>query len=276
VVDGEKGLWPVLCDRAQLDQVLLNLALNARDAMPGGGRLTFETGNVRINSADPGTRPGLEPGEWVRLVVRDQGTGMTPAVKAHLFEPFFTTKEHGKGTGLGLATVYGIVTQSGGHIFVDSAPGRGTTFEIHLPRTTRSATPTAAHPEPARLGGTERVLVIEDDAQVRSVTVRALEGAGYRVLVARGPEEALELAARERDRIDLVVADVVMPGMSGWAVVDQLKLRIPRLRSLHVSGYPQDRIARAGSLDLGIHFLPKPFTSSALLERVRRVLDAEE
>jgi CheY-like chemotaxis protein len=255
--------------------VLLNLAMNARDAMPGGGRVELELSNARIAPGDA-CRPDDAPGEWVRLRVRDQGTGMTPEVKAHLFEPFFTTKAHGKGTGLGLATVYGIVTQGGGHLHVDSEPGRGTTFEICFPRTTATSSPTppprAAFPRPGR----ERVLVVEDDAQVRSVTVRALEGAGYRVVVAGDGAEALALDQRGAGPFDLVVTDVVMPGLSGRAVVDRLRERHPGLRALFVSGYSRDVIAQRGVIEAGIHFLPKPFTPAALLEQVRQVLDGAE
>jgi PAS domain S-box-containing protein len=271
VIQAPPGLWPVRCDPGQIEQVLLNLAVNARDAMPGGGRLTIETANAE----DPGgSGPGAGPrGERVQLTVRDTGAGMSPEVQAHLFEPFFTTKARGLGTGLGLATVYGIVEQSGGHIQVESEPGRGATFRILFPRTQEAVA--AAAPAPARAArGTETVLVVEDDPMVRGVTVRALRSGGYRVLVAESGRQALDLAAGEPGDLHLLVADVVMPGASGREVAEELGRRRPGLRVLYVSGYTQDAIAQRGVLDSGIEFLPKPFTASQLLERVRAVLDA--
>jgi PAS domain S-box-containing protein len=263
--------WHVQGDPAQLEQVLLNLTVNARDAMPVGGRVEIALRNARIVRADAG-RPDDAPGDWVRLRVEDQGTGMTPEVKAHLFEPFFTTKPHGKGTGLGLATVYGIVTQAGGHIHVESEAGRGTAFEICLPRTT-AAVPAPLPRVDAPRPGRERVLVVEDDAQVRALTVRVLEGAGYRVVVASSGAEALALDQRSAAPIELVVTDVVMPGLSGRAVVDRLRERHPGLPALFVSGYSGDVIAQRGVIEAGFHFLPKPFTPAGLLEQIRRVLD---
>jgi CheY-like chemotaxis protein len=200
---------------------------------------------------------------------------MPPEVQAHLFEPFFTTKGSGKGTGLGLATVHGIVAQNGGHVEVESAPGQGTTFDVFLPRTHAVAPAPAARP-PVRTtrAGSETVLVLEDDPLVRNVTVRALRSAGYQVLVAGDGEEALAVAEGQPGPLDLVVADVIMPGRSGPEVVSALRRQRPGLRALYVSGYPQDAIAQRGVLELGVEFLPKPFTSASLLERVRVLIEA--
>jgi two-component system, cell cycle sensor histidine kinase and response regulator CckA len=264
------GLWPVRGDAGQLEQVIVNLALNARDAMPHGGTLTLETRNAGPPTAGPAPGAG-----WVQLLVRDTGVGMSPLVKAHLFEPFFTTKPPGRGTGLGLATVHGIVAQAGGRVRVESEPGRGTAFEISLPRGLQAVTAVAepsAGPAPM-VGGTESVLVVEDDPLVREVTARALRSGGYRVLLADGGADALQVVAREGAALRLVVTDVVMPGLDGKTLADELVRRLPGVRVLFVSGYTRDVISHHGVLDSGIEFLPKPFTSSALLARVRGLLD---
>ena len=265
-----QGLWPVLGDAGQLEQVVVNLAVNARDAMPRGGRLTLETRNAQAS------RPGSQPaGEIVQLLVRDTGVGMSPEVKAHLFEPFYSTKTQGRGTGLGLATVHGIVAQAGGQVQVESEPGVGTTFEISLPRGAQGVVTvagTSTGPAPMT-GGTESVLVVEDDPLVREVTARALRSGGYRVLMADGGAAALEVASSEGERLRLVVSDVVMPGVDGKTLADELVRRLPGVRVLFVSGYTQDVISHHGVLDSGIEFLQKPFTSSALLARVRGLLD---
>jgi CheY-like chemotaxis protein len=191
----------------------------------------------------------------------------------HLFEPFFTTKERGKGTGLGLATVHGIVEQSGGHIHVRSQPGAGTTFEICFPRSDAPQVVKAAAPEAPSVRGHETILVVEDDPQVRGVTIRALEGSGYRVIPAASGEEALVIARESGERLDMVVTDVVMPGLTGREVVDELRRSLPDIPALFVSGYTQDAIAQRGVLDSGVEFLPKPFTPSTLVARVRAMLD---
>jgi two-component system, cell cycle sensor histidine kinase and response regulator CckA len=265
----QPDLWSVLCDPGQIEQVLMNLAVNARDAMPRGGTLTLETRNLpaAVNGGGAG-------GDRVCLRVRDTGTGMTEEVRQHIFEPFFTSKEVGKGTGLGLATVHGIMAQSGGEILVESEPGQGTTFDLVLPRCDRPAVGVARAAAGPEIRGTETVLVIEDDPQVRAITVRVLRSAGFRVLVAGSGAEALELAGTGTGPIDVVVTDVVMPGMSGRSAVEALRALHPSLRVLFVSGYPQDAIAQRGVLDAGVDFLQKPFTPAALLARVRHVLDA--
>lgn len=273
-VVAQAGLWPVLCDSGQIEQVLLNLAVNARDAMPKGGRLTIETRNVQRSPLDAPRSGEEQSGDWVRLLVRDSGCGMSPEVKAHIFEPFFTTKGPGEGTGLGLATVHGIVAQSGGRIRVESEPAEGATFEIDFPRS-RTEAPKATAPQSmdAKTSGTETIFVVEDDRHVREVTVRSLRAAGYRVLLAGNGREAFKIATGEAGRVHLLVTDVVMPELDGRAVADGLRLHFPDLRVLFVSGYAKDAIARHGVLDPEIEFLAKPFTPASLLARVRSLLD---
>jgi two-component system, cell cycle sensor histidine kinase and response regulator CckA len=273
VVTLHPGLWSAHCDPGQIGQVILNLVVNARDAMPRGGRLAIETTNAVIDEDHVARYPGERPGDYVRLVIRDSGTGMSPEVKSHLFEPFFTTKAPGRGTGLGLATVYGIVKQSDGYAHVASEPGEGTAVEIWLPRTRDVAATVAPPRAPAEQRGTERLLVVEDDPHVREVTVRSLRGGGYEVLVAASGQEALAFGAERLRQVRLLVTDVVMPGLDGRALASELLRRHPALRVLYVSGYPQDAIAERGVLMAGVELLPKPFTASALLARVRAVLD---
>jgi len=284
VVEVAAAPLPVLADPGQLEQVLLNLAVNARDAMPRGGTLTITTAAVDLAGGAPPAlqagqplpaRPGAPagPGGWVEVVVRDTGTGMPPEVLVHLFEPFFTTKEQGKGTGLGLATVHGVVAQAGGHLHVESELGAGTAFHLWLPRTV-ALPPAPAPAAPRRSGrGTETVLVVEDDPQVRQVTLKALRAAGYQVLAAGRGEEALALLRGHQGHVDLVVSDVVMPGMSGREVADALRVLRPGLQVLFVSGYTQDAIAHHGVLEEGVELLEKPFTPATLLARVRALLD---
>jgi two-component system, cell cycle sensor histidine kinase and response regulator CckA len=270
------SLWTVCCDRGQLEQVILNLAVNARDAMAGGGALTLETRNLPAGEPSPADAPDGAAGDWVELRVRDTGTGMTPDVRAHLFEPFFTTKAPGKGTGLGLATVYGIVRQGGGHVRVESAPGQGSCFRVLLPRWLGPPPEPSGPDAPPAARGHEVVLVVEDDRAVRETTVRALSGGGYRVLVAGGGPEALALVERAGTPPDLVVTDLVMPGMGGRELASVLRARFPGLRLLFVSGYDRDAVQPSGPPDPGARFLPKPFTPSALLASVRAALDAVE
>jgi PAS domain S-box-containing protein len=273
-VELQPDLWAVSCDPVQLEQVILNLALNARDAMPRGGTLTIETHNLPSGATPPAAGISPPPGDLVHLVVRDSGAGMSPETQTHLFEPFFTTKPSGLGTGLGLATVHGMVTQSGGQVQVQSEPGRGTAFHIFLPRATQPVAPEAAEPASRALGGSETILLVEDERPVREVTARALRGAGYRVLLAQDGAEALELAARETGRLDLLVTDVVMPGLDGRALAEELRRRRGPLGVLYLSGYTQEVISHRGILDSGLQFLAKPYTPEVLLARVRRALDA--
>jgi PAS domain S-box-containing protein len=279
-VETAAGLWPVRGDVGQLEQVLVNLAVNARDAMPDGGRLAISTSNATLARDEPGDG-GRRAGQWVQLTVADAGTGLSPEARAHLFEPFFTTKPVGKGTGLGLATVYGIVQQNGGHLSVESEAGRGTSVRVCLPRDLDGAhddapaAPGATRPEApqAAPGCAETILVVEDDAQVRHVTVRTLVRAGYRVLEAGGGAAALAASRQERGRIHLVVSDVVMPGQSGPEVADALTRERAGLKVLFVSGHAEEVVTHRGVLEPGVNLLPKPFTPEALLARVRRTLD---
>jgi len=272
-----EGLRAVKADPGQLQQVILNLAVNARDAMPEGGRFRVETADVEVEGRRAPPDPGVEPGWWVTLTVSDSGHGMSPETQAHLFEPFFTTKPAGKGTGLGLATVYGIVKQSGGHIGFHSLAGSGTTFRVWLPA---SAEPppgarrlTDRLARPAR-PGSETVLVVEDATAVRDLAVRALRGAGYVVLEASSGRQAMEVAEKAPGPIRLLLADVVMPEMSGRAVAERLATWHPGLRVLYMSGYARDAISQHGVLEPGTEFLAKPFTPGVLIARVRAVLDA--
>jgi PAS domain S-box-containing protein len=266
----QDGLWPVRCDPAQMEQVVLNLAVNARDAMPSGGRLSLSTENLSI---EPG-HPDLPPGPWVRLRVRDTGTGMSRAVKEHLFEPFFTTKQSGRGTGLGLATVYGIVRQAGGQLRAESEAGVGSTFDVFLPRSeVEAAAEKVLAPSPAP-SGTETVLLVEDDAGVREAAARALREGGYRVVPAAGAERALEVVEAGEAPPTLLVTDVIMPIMTGPELARRLRERCPAMRVLFLSGYAHEVIGPHGVLDPRVSFLAKPFTPRSLLAKIREVLDA--
>ncbi len=267
-------LGRVRADPNQLEQVIVNLAVNARDAMPDGGKLTIETANVDLDETYAQTHLGSVPGPYAMLAVTDSGVGMDAGVRAHLFEPFFTTKEVGRGTGLGLATVYGIVKQSGGYISVYSEVGRGSSFKIYLPRiATPSGTPASPHRgRPAR--GTETVLVVEDEPAVLTLSRRALEAQGYIVLTASDAAAALRVVERHGGTIHLLVTDVVMPGKSGRELADKLAAQRPGIRVLYMSGYPGDAVVAHGSLPAGSAFLQKPFSPDSLARKVRDVLDA--
>jgi PAS domain S-box-containing protein len=263
----------VMADPGQIEQIVMNLALNARDAMPDGGTLTVETANTELDAEWVGLHPGATEGRHVMLAVSDTGIGMDQTVQAHLFEPFFTTKGSGKGTGLGLATVYGIVKQSGGSIFVYSEPGRGATFKIFLPRTEQFAEPAGAtRPAPRAARGTETILLVEDQPEVRTVTRNTLMRHGYHVLEAGGAAEALSLLAGHEGDVQLLLTDVVMPGMSGRELAEEAVIGRPRLRVLYTSGYTDDTVVHHGILDAGMAFIQKPFAPSVLLQKVRDLL----
>ncbi len=265
----------VRADPGQMEQVLFNLAVNARDAMPDGGRLTIETGNVDLPERFAKAQLVGSPGRHVMLSMSDTGCGMDAGTQAQIFDPFFTTKDEGKGTGLGLSTVYGIVKQSGGHIFVQSAPKEGTTFKIYLPRVKSQRKSSGRIPRPgtAQLSGDETVLLVEDEEELRRLVARILTSYGYQVLVAENGEEALRLAQQTRETIHLVLSDVIMPDLYGPEVARRIRALRPDVRVLHMSGYTDNAVVLQGVLDEGLPYLQKPFTPSALAARVREVLD---
>jgi len=267
-------LGRVRADPNQIEQVIVNLAINARDAMPNGGKLTIETANVDLDDAFTQSHLGSVPGPYAMVAVTDTGSGMDAAIRAHLFEPFFTTKDVGKGTGLGLATAYGIVKQSGGYISVYSEPGRGSSFKIYLPRITAPTGDGGAAPRSGPKRGTETVLVVEDEPAVLSLSRRALEALGYVVLAATDAPAAMRIVERHGGTIHLLLTDVVMPGLSGQELADQLASRRPGIRVLYMSGYPGDAVVQHGTLPSGSAFLQKPFSPDHLARKVRDVLDA--
>ncbi len=271
----EAGLGQVEADPGQMEQVLLNLAVNARDAMPQGGKLILETTNVDLDEAYARTHTGSRPGPHVRLAVSDTGHGMDAPTLARLFEPFFTTKPRGKGTGLGLATVYGIVKQSEGHIDVYSEPGRGSTFKIYLPRVDeKGAAPVETRPESGvSPGGTETILLVEDDEALRALIGEILGGYGYVVLQASGPEPGLRTAQSHPGAIHLLMTDVIMPQMNGRDLAARLHAVRPDTKVLYMSGYTDEAIGHHGVISPGTHFLQKPFAMKALLRKVRTVLE---
>jgi signal transduction histidine kinase len=264
----------VQADPGQLEQVIMNLVVNARDAMPRGGRVTLETANAHFAEGAPDLLAPMTPGEWVLLSVSDTGFGMDEKTRARIFEPFFTTKEPGKGTGLGLSTVYGIIKQSGGFVWVTSEPGQGTTFKIYLPQVADAGEPVTRTLEPARPpSGAETILLAEDEERVRVLACRLLERMGYRVLAASRADEAQQMAERHAGPIHLLLTDVVMPGGSGPELAERLAGTHPETRVLYMSGYTDDAIVHRGVIAPGIELLEKPFTPATLAKRVRDVLD---
>ena len=268
----DRALGPVFADPGQLEQVLVNLAVNARDAMAQGGTLGIATSNAELDARHPALR-GMDPGRYVVLSVADTGCGMTREIRERIFEPFFTTKGPGQGTGLGLSTVYGIVEQSGGSIVVESEPGRGTTFRVYLPEAREEGSPVSAQPPTTeRPRGAETILLVEDEDAVRELAKRILQRQGYTVVDARNGRDALSRVASHAQPIDIVVTDMVMPEMNGRALVEELHRSRPGLRVLYMSGYTDDEIVRRGLLDAGVSFLPKPFTADTLARAVRAAL----
>jgi len=268
------GLRHVLADRNNVEQVILNLVVNARDAMPTGGKLTIETGNAELDSEYAREHPGVRPGPYVMLAVSDTGVGMDRATQARVFEPFFTTKEVGRGTGLGLSTVFGIAQQSGGSVWVYSELGKGTTFKVYFPIVDAALDVTGPEIAPAALRGTETILLVEDQEQVRLVANAILKRHGYRVLVASHAEEAIRLRDSHAGPIQLLLTDVVMPQGSGVELAKRLLLGNPGLKVLYMSGYTDDSVVRHGVLESEMAFLQKPFTPESLTRKVREVLNS--
>jgi signal transduction histidine kinase/CheY-like chemotaxis protein len=260
--------WRALVDKGQLEQVLTNLAINARDAMPNGGRLVIDTENVDVDKAYTAGRPGVKPGRYVRVRVTDTGTGMDEFTLQHVFEPFFTTKERGRGTGLGLATVHGIIEQSGGFISIYSELGHGTRVSAMLPATEQTAAEVEVLPNPVKQGQSETILVVEDAADLREVTERILAGNGYHVITASDGPTAIEAALRYEGKIDLLLTDVVMPKMHGKDLADAIVTTRPGIRVLFMSGYAEPMLGKSGVLDASILLLEKPFTGPTLLAKV--------
>jgi PAS domain S-box-containing protein len=269
------NLGRVKADPGQIEQAILNLVVNARDAMPSGGKLTIETANMELDQEYSNSHLGVKPGRYVVLSVNDTGVGMVPEVREHIFEPFFTTKEKGKGTGLGLSTVYGVVKQSGGNIWVYSEPGHGTTFKVYLPQVDEPL-------EEARKkvvwekfpGGSETILVVEDEEEVRKLAVTILKRQGYRILEAAHGGDAFLICEQEKGRIQLLLTDIVMPEMNGPELARRLRYFYPEMRVLFMSGYTDNAILQHGLLDKEMFFLQKPFSVEALVSKVREVLDS--
>jgi CheY-like chemotaxis protein len=269
------ALGLINADPGQIQQIAMNLAVNARDAMPQGGKLTIETANVSFDEEYGREHPAVKPGLYVMLAISDNGLGMDASTQARIFEPFFTTKGKDKGTGLGLSTAYGIVKQSNGFIWVYSEPGRGTTFKIYFPRVDGEISKSAGESK-SELGlrGFETVLVVEDEESVRALAIRILRERGYSVLEAADGMEALRIAGEFAGEIHMVLTDVVMPGMSGRDLISRLEAARPGIKALFVSGYTDNVIVHRGVLDSNVAFLQKPFSADGLARKVREVIDS--
>jgi signal transduction histidine kinase/TusA-related sulfurtransferase len=270
----ESALWNVEADPGQMEQVIVNLVINARDAMPRGGNLTIETANVDLDEAYfNGHGVKKMPGSYVMLAISDTGIGMDEETRSRIFDPFFTTKEKGKGTGLGLSTVYGIVKQSEGYIWAYSEPGQGTTFKVCLPKVEKDVV-LVEKATIDTMEGSETVLVVEDDDSVRKMTRKILQRFGYEVLDARDGEEALKVIKEYEGPIQLMLTDVVMPGMSGRDLSDSMQALRPEVKVIYMSGYTDDAIGHHGVIDPGVNFIEKPFTPESIARKVREVLEA--
>lgn len=272
----DRSLSHVKADPGQMEQVIVNLVVNARDAMPTGGQLTIKTNNVELDDEYIQTHPYVQPGSYVQLEVSDTGHGMDEATKARIFEPFFTTKGVGQGTGLGLATVYGIVKQSGGSIEVDSELGQGTTFKIYLPTCQEALAMGQSNGLSRVRQGNETILLVEDESVVRALAREVFQSHGYKVLEASNGEEALQIIQQAGEPFHLLVTDVVMPRMSGGQLADLVLAQLPETKVLYMSGYTDDTIVRHGIQDHCVAFLQKPFTPDSLVRKVREVLDGRE
>jgi nitrogen-specific signal transduction histidine kinase len=268
------ALGQVKADAGQIEQVIMNMAVNARDAMPQGGKLSIETANAELGADYAMLHPEVKPGRYVMVAISDSGSGMSQETKAHIFEPFFTTKGMGKGTGLGLATVYGIVKQSGGHIEVHTALGQGTTFKIYLPLVEdKASSGMSLHSSKIAPHGTETILLVEDEDAVRAITKLALQSLDYTILEAKNGEEAVRISERHTEPIHLLITDVVMPVMGGRQVAERMAACKQGIKVLYLSGYTDDAVLRHGILQADVAFLQKPFTPMSLANKVRAVLD---
>jgi CheY-like chemotaxis protein len=269
------GLGLVNADPGQIQQIIMNLAANARDAMRRGGKLTIETSNIEIDDEYIKQHPTVKAGSYVMLAISDNGIGMNEEIQAHLFEPFFTTKEKGKGTGLGLSTVFGIVKQSEGFVWVYSEPGKGTTLKLYFPRIENEIVKLKSETKSEqRFRGSETVLIVEDETPVRALASMILRERGYHVIEAADGNEALRLAKEFAGEIHLVLADVVMPGMNGKTMISQLETLRTGIKSLYISGYADNAVVRHGELDPNVAFLQKPFTVEGLARKVREVINS--
>jgi CheY-like chemotaxis protein len=275
ITDLAGGLEPVLADPGQIEQVLVNLAVNARDAMPRGGKLTIQTTNTIIDPAAAG-QAGLAPGRYVAVKVTDTGTGIPKDVLDRVFEPFFTTKPKGQGTGLGLATVYGIITQAGGGVRIYSEPGIGTVLTALLPVTDQAAPATPAQPTAPQRGHGETILVVEDEPAMREVTRRILARNGYSVVAAGSGHDALQAVTSQLEHIDLLLTDVVMPRMQGRELAEKIRILRPEVRVVFMSGYTQGLLSQQGVLEPSVHLIEKPFTETTLLTKLHEVLTSED